>query len=251
MGRPEGGRLTGPAATALPSAPMLEVQGLEKTYGSAAHPVPVLRGISFAVEAGCFCAILGPSGSGKSTLMNLIGLLDRPSAGIVRLAGEIMDPQSPQTAARARNRLIGFVFQSFNLLPRLTAWENVALPLLYRGVPRVERRPLAMDMLDQVGLADHAGRRPAALSGGQQQRVALARALIAQPRLILADEPTGSLDSVTAGEVMGLLRDLNARLGMTVVMVTHDRDLALRCDRRIEMLDGRIVADVVTARARP
>jgi len=138
------------------------------------------------------------------------------------------------------------VFQSFNLLPRLTAWENVALPLLYRGTPRRERKPRALEMLDQVGLGDRADHRPAALSGGQQQRVALARALIAEPRLVLADEPTGSLDSVTAGEVMALLRDLNARLGVTVLMVTHDRDLAARCDRRIEMLDGRITADVTT-----
>jgi putative ABC transport system ATP-binding protein len=223
---------------------MLDVQNLEKTYGTAARPIPVLRGVSFAVEAGTVCAILGPSGSGKSTLMNIIGLLDRPTAGTVRLAGETIDPGSAEAAAHARNRLIGFVFQSFNLLPRLTAWENVALPLLYRGTPRGERRPAALAMLELVGLTDRADHRPAALSGGQQQRVALARALIAQPRLVLADEPTGSLDSVTAGEVMALLRDLNKRVGVTVLMVTHDRDLAQRCDRRIEMLDGRVVADV-------
>jgi putative ABC transport system ATP-binding protein len=223
---------------------ILEVVGLEKTYGASTRPTPVLRGVDFSVAAGSFCAILGPSGSGKSTLMNIIGLLDRPSAGIVRLAGETIDHESADAAAHTRNRLLGFVFQAFNLLPRLTAWENVALPLLYRGTPRRERKPRAMEMLAQVGLGDRADHRPGALSGGQQQRVALARALIAEPRLVLADEPTGSLDSVTAGEVMALLRDLNARLGVTVLMVTHDRDLATRCDRRIEMLDGRITADV-------
>jgi putative ABC transport system ATP-binding protein len=223
---------------------ILEVVGLEKTYGTPARPTPVLRGVDFTVAAGSFCAILGPSGSGKSTLMNIIGLLDRPTKGIVRLAGETIDPASADAAAHTRNRLLGFVFQSFNLLPRLTAWENVALPLLYRGTPRRDRKSHALAMLEQVGLGDRVDHRPAALSGGQQQRVALARALITEPRLVLADEPTGSLDSVTAGEVMALLRDLNARLGVTVLMVTHDRDLALRCERRIEMLDGRITADV-------
>jgi len=220
---------------------ILEVVGLEKTYGSPTRPTPVLRGVSFTLAAGSFCAILGPSGSGKSTLMNIVGLLDKPTAGSVHLSGEIVDPGSAVAAAHARNRLIGFVFQSFNLLPRLTAWENVAL--LYAGTPRDERRPLAMAMLEQVGLTDRAGHRPAALSGGQQQRVALARALVCEPRLVLADEPTGSLDSVTAAEVITLLQGLNQRLGVTVLMVTHDRDLAGRCDRRIEMLDGRIVAD--------
>jgi putative ABC transport system ATP-binding protein len=226
---------------------ILEVVGLEKTYGGPTRLTPVLRGVDFSVAAGSFCAILGPSGSGKSTLMNIIGLLDRPTSGVVRLAGETIDPDSADSAAQTRNRLLGFVFQSFNLLPRLTAWENVALPLLYRGTPRRERKPRALEMLDQVGLGDRADHRPAALSGGQQQRVALARALIAEPRLVLADEPTGSLDSVTAGEVMVLLRDLNARLGVTVLMVTHDQGLAARCDRRIEMLDGLITADVTAS----
>ena len=225
---------------------ILEVSDLRKSYGAPDQPIPVLRGVSFAIARGSFCAILGPSGSGKSTLMNIIGLLDRPTSGTVRLAGEIVDPGSADQAAHTRNRLIGFVFQSFNLLPRLTAWENVALPLLYAGMPRAMRKPSALQMLEKVGLADRAEHRPGALSGGQQQRVALARALIRNPGLVLADEPTGSLDSVTAGEVMELLRELNRSLGATVVMVTHDRDLASRCDRRIEMLDGRIVADVTT-----
>jgi len=236
----------GAAQHAVLSAPraILEVRDLEKTYSAATRPVPVLRGVSFAIDNGSFCAILGPSGSGKSTLMNIVGLLDRPTAGSVCLAGETIDYDAADAAASRRNRLLGFVFQSFNLLPRLTAWENVALPLLYRGMPRGERKPLALAMLDQVGLSDRAEHRPAMLSGGQQQRVALARALVANPALVLADEPTGSLDSVTAAEVMALLRDLNRRLGVSVLMITHDRDLAGRCDRRIELLDGRIITDV-------
>jgi putative ABC transport system ATP-binding protein len=222
---------------------MLELFNIEKRYGPPERPTPVLRGVSFSLEAGAFCAILGPSGSGKSTLMNIVGLLDQPTTGAVRFDGVAIDLASPAAAARLRNHLLGFVFQSFHLLPRLTAWENVALPLLYGGTPRGQRKPLALAMLEQVGLTDHAEQRPNQLSGGEQQRVALARALIGGPRLVLADEPTGSLDSVTAGEVISLLRDLNRRLGVTVLMVTHDRDLAGRCDRRIELLDGRIIAD--------
>jgi putative ABC transport system ATP-binding protein len=229
------------------SLAMLHLSNVDKSYGPPDRPTPVLRDVTFSIEAGDFCAILGPSGSGKSTLMNIIGLLDRPSAGRVVLDGVAMDAASPEEAAGARNRMLGFVFQAFHLLPRLTAWENVALPLLYRGIARKDRRPLALDMLAQVGLADHAEHRPAELSGGQRQRVALARALIGNPKLILADEPTGSLDSVTAGEVMALLADLNHRLGVTVVMITHDRDLASRCRRRIEVLDGRIVHDTAAA----
>ncbi|MEO8927540.1 MAG: ABC transporter ATP-binding protein [Caulobacteraceae bacterium] len=226
---------------------MLELIGVEKSYGPPTRPTPVLRGVSFTVAAGAFCAILGPSGSGKSTLMNIVGLLDRPTAGAVRLGGEAIDLDSPEAAAHVRNRAIGFVFQSFQLLPRLTAWENVALPLLYGGTARHDRKPAALAMLEQVGLGDHADHRPAELSGGQQQRVALARALVRRPKLVLADEPTGSLDSVTAGEVMALLRNLNRRLGVTVLMVTHDHDLADRCDRQIELLDGRVVADTAGA----
>ncbi len=222
---------------------MLELLNIEKRYGPPERATPVLRGVSFSLAAGIFCAILGPSGSGKSTLMNIVGLLDRPTAGSVRFDGVDIDLESPAAAAKLRNRMLGFVFQSFHLLPRLTAWENVALPLLYGGTPRHQRKPRAMAMLEQVGLADHAEQRPNELSGGEQQRVAVARALIGGPRLILADEPTGSLDSVTAGEVMALLRDLNRRLAVTVLMVTHDRDLAQRCDRRIELLDGRVIAD--------
>jgi putative ABC transport system ATP-binding protein len=222
---------------------VLEVLDLTKTYGPPDQAAPVLRGVSFAVEAGSFCAVVGPSGSGKSTLMNIIGLLDRPTSGVLRLDGLDVAFGDRAREARFRGATIGFVFQSFNLLPRLNAWENAALPLVYAGVPAREREQRALAMLDRVGLSHRAQARPAELSGGQRQRVALARALIRQPRLILADEPTGSLDSVTAGEVMALLRDLNQRLGVTVLMVTHDKDLAARCERRIEVLDGRIVAD--------
>ncbi len=226
---------------------MLKLFNIDKRYGPPERPIPVLRDVTLSVASGDFCAILGPSGSGKSTLMNIIGLLDRPSAGQVILDGAAVDFTSPEGTARLRNLTVGFVFQAFHLMPRLTAWENVALPLLYRREDRARRRERALAMLDQVGLADRASHRPSELSGGQKQRVALARALVGHPKLILADEPTGSLDSVTAGEVMALLRDLNRRLGVTIVMVTHDRDLAGRCDRRIEVLDGRIVHDTAAA----
>ena len=222
---------------------MLQLIDIAKSYGTLAAPVAVLHGVSFAVAQGEFCALLGPSGSGKSSLLNIIGLLDRPDRGSMMLAGAAIGFGSPVEAARLRNQLIGFVFQSFQLLPRLAAWENVALPLMYRGIARGERRARAMALLERVGLADRADHLPSQLSGGQSQRVALARALIGAPGLILADEPTGSLDSVTAGEMIALLRDLNRREGVTILMVTHDRDLAARCGRRIEIHDGRIVAD--------
>jgi putative ABC transport system ATP-binding protein len=226
---------------------MLQLVDIHKTWGTPARPVLALRGVSFTLAVGEFCAVVGPSGSGKSTLMSIIGLLDRPSRGRVLLDGVVLDIDRAEEAARLRNRTLGFVFQSFQLLPRLSAWQNVALPLLYRGVAREDRRPRALAMLDQVGLAHRADHRPAALSGGESQRVALARALVGEPRVILADEPTGNLDSVTARGMMDLLRDLNERLGVTVLVVTHDGELAHTCDRRIELLDGRIVAD--TARS--
>jgi len=223
--------------------PMLQVVNVHKIYGPPDQPLRALNGVSLTLDAGAFCAALGPSGSGKSTLMNIIGLLDRPTRGSVFVDGHGIDFDAPEAIAQIRNQVIGFVFQSFHLLQRLTAWENVGLPLLYRGIARADRKPQALAMLDQVGLRDRAEHRPAQLSGGQCQRVALARALIGRPRLILADEPTGSLDSHTAGEVMDLLRDLNRRLGVTFLIVTHDRDLAARCERRIEMLDGAIIGD--------
>lgn len=224
---------------------MLALVDVEKTYGSGAALTPILRGVTATIDAGEFCAVVGPSGSGKSTLMNLIGLLDRPSAGSIRLAGREVARLSRVDAARVRNETHGFVFQSFQLLPRLTAWENVALPLLYRGVAKADRRAPALAMLERVGLADRAWHKPDALSGGQRQRVAIARALVGTPRLVLADEPTGSLDSDTASEVLALFRVLNQMLGVTIIMVTHDQTLAARCDRQITMLDGHIVDDTL------
>ena len=226
---------------------LLQLSNINKTYGSAARPVRALRGVSLSVAKGEFGAILGPSGSGKSTLLNIIGLLEQPDRGQLHFEGVDVGTASLEKRAHLRNRLVGFVFQSFQLLPRLTAWQNVALPLLYRGTPRRERRAPAMAMLERVGLVDRADHLPNALSGGQRQRVALARALIGAPQLVLADEPTGSLDSVTAREAMDLLRSLNRRLGVTMLIVTHDRALADCCDRRIEILDGRIVSDTGSA----
>jgi putative ABC transport system ATP-binding protein len=226
---------------------MLELRQVEKTYGGEGRPTPALRGVDLQLEPGSFCALLGPSGSGKSTLLNIAGLLDRPTAGSVRLGGVAVEQASPEATARLRNRILGFVFQAFHLLPRLTAWENVALPLLYAGTPRPERQPIARAMLAEVGLAGRAEHRPAELSGGERQRVAIARALVRRPSLILADEPTGSLDSATAGEIMALIGRLNRALGVTVLMVTHDAGLARQCDRRIDILDGRIVADTAAA----
>lgn len=226
---------------------VLKLAGIEKAYRTAGGELPVLHGLSLEIDAGSLCAIVGPSGSGKSTLLNILGLLDRPDSGQVFLDGAAADFSSAAEAARLRNQLIGFVFQSFQLLPRLTAWENVALPLLYRNVPRAERRPRALAMLERVGLTGRADHRPNQLSGGQMQRVALARALINNPRLILADEPTGNLDSATAGEALSLLRSLNRDFGVTIVIVTHDRELALACDRQIEIRDGRIIADTRSA----
>ncbi len=226
---------------------MLKLAGIEKAYRTAHGALPVLHDLSLEIEGGSLCAILGPSGSGKSTLLNIIGLLDRPDRGQIFLDGAPADFTSAAEAARLRNQLIGFVFQSFQLLPRLTAWENVALPLLYRNVPRADRKPRALAMLERVGLAGRADHRPSQLSGGQMQRVALARALVSDPRLILADEPTGNLDSVTAGEALALLRSLNRDFGVTIVVVTHDRQLALACDRQIEIRDGRIIADTRTS----
>ncbi len=229
---------------------MLRLTNVGKAYGPPTQPIPVLKDVSFSISRGAFCAVLGPSGSGKSTLLNIVGLLDKPDTGQVMLDGVAVDYSSARDAARLRNAMLGFVFQSFQLLPRLSAWQNVALPLLYRGIPRDRRKAAALTMLDRVGLADRSHHRPTELSGGQRQRVALARALIGEPSLILADEPTGSLDSVTAVEVMELLRHLNRSLEVTVLMVTHDRDLAAQCDRQIEFLDGRIVSDSLSPAAK-
>lgn len=218
---------------------MLLVDSVCKSY--VLGEAPVLDGVSLRLEAGTLAALVGPSGSGKSTLLNLIGLLDEADSGQIFVDDRLVSALNATDAARLRNELIGFVFQSFHLLSRLTAWENVALPLFHRGVGRAERKARALNMLERVGLSDRVDHRPEQMSGGQRQRVAIARALVGEPRLILADEPTGNLDSVTGLQVMDLLRALNGDLGVTILMVTHDRDMAKLCDRVIEIRDGRVL----------
>ncbi|CAN5679626.1 ABC transporter ATP-binding protein [soil metagenome] len=235
---------------------LIEVRELVKTYGAAAGvgrgrgsergeamQVHALAGVSLDIEEGEFVAIMGASGSGKSTLMNILGCLDQPTSGSYRLADEPVQNRTPDALAAIRNRLIGFVFQQFNLLPRTSARENVELPMLYAGVAAAERHIRATECLRQVGLEGRASHTPAQLSGGQQQRVAIARALVMRPRMILADEPTGALDTKTSDDVMQLLAGLNAG-GLTIVLVTHEPDIALWARRRIAFRDGRILEDV-------
>jgi putative ABC transport system ATP-binding protein len=221
------------------AGPLIRTSGLAKAYRIGENEVNALAGVSVDIEQGEFVAVMGPSGSGKSTFMNLLGCLDRPSAGEYFLEGKRVSDLDGDALAAVRNRSIGFVFQAFNLLARTSAAENVALPLLYAGVTAPERRARALEMLDKVGLADRALHQPAQLSGGQQQRVAIARALVTRPRLILADEPTGALDSRTSLEILELLQSLN-RQGMTVVLVTHEAEVARHARRMLHFLDGRI-----------
>jgi putative ABC transport system ATP-binding protein len=221
---------------------IISIRDLVKVYRVGETSVPALRGISLEVQRNEFVAIMGPSGSGKSTLMNLIGCLDRPTQGHYRLVGEPVDEMDARQLAVIRNRHIGFVFQTFNLLPRATALKNVALPLVYAGVGREEREERAFAVLAQVGLANRVYHRPSQLSGGQLQRIAIARALINQPVLLLADEPTGNLDSRTSDEILATFRYLHQR-GMTLVLVTHDPAIAANAQRLIELRDGRIVRD--------
>ena len=226
--------------------PVIRVSGLGKSYETAAGPFPALIGVNLEVAAGEYLAIMGPSGSGKSTFMNLLGCLDTPSSGDYFLAGENVAHLGADALARLRNRTLGFVFQGFNLLPRMTLADNVALPLVYAGLGRDARRARARALLDKVGVGRYADSLPARISGGQQQRVAIARALVNSPRVLLADEPTGNLDSHTSEEIMRLFGELNAE-GLTVVLVTHEADVAAHARRQVRFRDGRIVSDVATA----
>ncbi len=222
----------------------IEVEDLGKQYEAAAPGTPpALQSVSLAIDAGEFVAVMGPSGSGKSTFMNLVGLLDAPTSGAYRLDGRNVAGLSPDEAAHLRNLVFGFVFQGFNLLKRITAAENVALPMVYAGLPGAERRRRALELLDKVGLAPYADSMPNRLSGGQQQRVAIARALANRPRLILADEPTGNLDTRTSREIMDLFAALNRETGVTILLVTHEQDIAQYAKRLIRFKDGRVVHD--------
>ncbi|MBI1285137.1 MAG: ATP-binding cassette domain-containing protein [Thiobacillus sp.] len=231
------------------AAPLIEVVGLEKDYPTGAGVFQALRGVSLDIAEGEFVAIMGASGSGKSTFMNLLGCLDRPTRGIYRLGGQEVSRLSSDRLAALRNREIGFVFQGFNLLPKLSALDNVALPLLYAGMDREARRQQAQSMLARVGLDERSHHTPLQLSGGQQQRVAIARALASRPRLILADEPTGNLDSETSRQVMDFFSQLNREEGITLVLVTHEADIAAYAQRRIRFQDGRVVEDQTHAEA--
>ena len=227
---------------------VIRVAGLGKSYNTAAGAFPALKGVDLTVGRGEYIAIMGPSGSGKSTFMNLLGCLDTPTCGDYFLAGQNVAQLAPDALAHIRNRTLGFVFQGFNLLPRMSLQDNVALPLVYAGVDQPTRRARARDLLARVGLGQYAESLPNRISGGQQQRVAIARALVNTPQLILADEPTGNLDSHTSEEIMRLFCDLNAE-GITIVLVTHEPDIADHAKRQVRFLDGQIVSDRLTGAA--
>ncbi len=227
--------------------PLIRVAGLYKAYDTPAGPFPVLKDVDLDIAPGEFVAIMGPSGSGKSTFMNILGCLDKPSSGEYILDGNSVAMLSGDQLANVRNRTIGFVFQGFNLLPRISLEDNVALPLVYSRIEKNERRERARQQLEKVGLGTYARSLPNRISGGQQQRVAIARALVNRPRLILADEPTGNLDSQTSEEIMALFEELN-REGITIVLVTHEPDIATHAKRLVRFRDGRIVHDSDHAR---
>jgi putative ABC transport system ATP-binding protein len=220
---------------------MILLRGISKVYQMGSMTVQALRPLDLEVERGEFVAIMGPSGSGKSTLMNILGCLDKPSSGLYELDGLPVSSFGEDRLAEVRNRRIGFVFQSFNLLPRLPALQQVELPLAYRGIPR--RRELAANALRELGLADRINHRPTEMSGGQQQRVAIARALVSSPSLILADEPTGALDTATSHEIMEVFSRVNEERGMTVLLVTHESEIAAYARRTIRLRDGAIAGD--------
>ncbi|MGZ8434949.1 MAG: ABC transporter ATP-binding protein [Candidatus Binatia bacterium] len=222
---------------------VIRVQDLQKIYRMGDVEVPALRGINLTIDRGEFVAVMGSSGSGKSTFMNIIGCLDRPTGGNYWLEGEEVAALSADEWAHIRNKRIGFVFQGFNLLSRTTALENVELPMMYNGFAGKERHRRAVEVLDLVGLGERHDHTPNRLSGGQQQRVAIARALVNKPSLILADEPTGNLDSVTSSEIMGLFQHLNSDQGITIVLVTHEADIAEHAKRQIIFRDGEVISD--------
>jgi len=225
------------------STPVIEMVGVGKTYAAGSLSVEALRAVDLRIDVNELVAIVGPSGSGKSTLMHILGCLDVPTSGVYRLAGHDVQDLDEDQLADVRNLMIGFVFQQFNLLPTMPAWRNVELPLVYAGVDGRDRKDRALEALRRVGLADRAEHRPGELSGGQQQRVAIARALVTEPALILADEPTGNLDSSSTADVLDFLGELHDE-GRTIVLITHEGDVAARASRTIEILDGRVLEGV-------
>ena len=225
--------------TAAPGAPIIKLEEISRIYDTGKVQVPALLDVNLDVAKGEFLAIIGPSGSGKSTMMNILGCLDRPTSGMYTLDGQPVDELDDDGLATVRSRSIGFVFQSYNLLPRTSALDNVATPLMYQGVPKRERLHRAQAALERLGLGDRVHHEPSELSGGQQQRVGIARALVTEPALILADEPTGNLDSHSGSEVLDLFRDLHA-IGRTIVLITHDTDVATAADRAVHIRDGRL-----------
>jgi len=229
-------------------SPVIDIRGADKIYATGAVEVAALRGVDLTIGQGEYVAIVGPSGSGKSTLMHIVGCLDVPTSGKYLLGGEDVAHMSERQLAEVRNRRIGFCFQQFNLLASMPAWRNVELPLVYAGVPRSERRERSRSALERVGLADRADHLPGELSGGQQQRVAVARALVTEPSLILADEPTGNLDSSSTADVLGLFDELSSS-GRTIVLITHEHDVAERARRQVQIRDGHVVEDSAWAGA--
>ncbi len=234
---------TEPTQGAADGQPVIRLENVHKTYDLGEIQVQALRGISITVREGEFVAVMGPSGSGKSTVMNILGCLDRPTRGHYYLDGVDVSGMTKTELARIRNRKLGFVFQQFNLLSRTSALENVELPTVYAGLNPEERTKRAMESLTRVGLADRAGHHPSQLSGGQQQRVAIARALVNRPAILLADEPTGNLDSRTSVEIMHILQTLNEEQGLTIVLVTHEQDIAQYAKRTLEFRDGKLRRD--------